>query len=105
MTKKELIYSISFESGLSSADAAKAVDAFLKIVTKSLQKGEAVTLLGFGSFFTSQTTPVYKKKKQSGLLRGEAEMIPRFKASLKLKDAIKQYKTGRLPNEKYIRPE
>ena len=53
MTKKELIYSISFEAGLSSVDAAKAVDAFLKIVTKSLQKGEAVTLLGFGSFFAS----------------------------------------------------
>lgn len=101
MTKKELIYSISFEAGLSSAEAAKAVDAFLKVVTKTLQKGEPVSLLGFGSFFPSQTVTLRKKKSSPHRLEGEIETIPRFKASLKLKNAMKKKnKPGREKEEK-----
>jgi len=50
MNKAELIAAISNEAELSKADAKKALDAFIKVTTKSLKKGDRVALVGFGSW-------------------------------------------------------
>ena len=50
MNKTELIDVTALKSGLSRTDAAKAVNAMLETVTERLQAGEAVQILGFGSF-------------------------------------------------------
>lgn len=49
MDKAQLIDAIAGDSGLTKADAKKAVDAAIKAVTSTLKKGGEVTILGFGS--------------------------------------------------------
>ncbi len=56
MNKAELIGSIADKSGLSKADAGKALDALVDAITEALSDSELpikerrVTLVGFGSF-------------------------------------------------------
>ena len=50
MNKNELAAVVANKTGLSKGDAAKAVDAMLEGVVESLQKGEEIRLVGFGTF-------------------------------------------------------
>jgi DNA-binding protein HU-beta len=54
VNKAELVARMSKDSGLTKAAANKAVDALLGTVTRSLKKGEKVTLVGFGTFLRSE---------------------------------------------------
>jgi nucleoid DNA-binding protein len=42
------------DSGLSEADAKRALDAFVNATTKALKRGDTVSLTGFGSFSISK---------------------------------------------------
>ena len=55
MNKSELIQAIADEAELSKRDAAEFVDAFVSVVTQTLKDGKDITLVGFGSFHTSQS--------------------------------------------------
>lgn len=50
MNKTELVKSVAEGSGLSQADAAKAVGAVIETITASMRAGESVVIPGFGSF-------------------------------------------------------
>jgi DNA-binding protein HU-beta len=50
MNKTELIEALAGKSGLTKADAGRAVDGVMEIITEALAKGESVTLVGFGTF-------------------------------------------------------
>ena len=50
MNKTELVASVAEKSGLTKKDSEKAVNAVLAAVTESLEKGEKVQLVGFGTF-------------------------------------------------------
>ena len=50
MNKSDLVDAIANSSGLTKADAGRAVDAFVGSVTSALQSGQAVSLIGFGTF-------------------------------------------------------
>jgi DNA-binding protein HU-beta len=50
MTKTELIDAIARDSGLSHADASRALDSLLTTVTKTLKKGDEVAITGCGKF-------------------------------------------------------
>lgn len=39
---------------MTKADATKALNAFLEVVTEALKKGEKVTLVGFGTFTVAE---------------------------------------------------
>ena len=54
MNKAELIEAVAKESGLSKADAKRALEAFVSTTTNALKAGDKVALVGFGSFSTSQ---------------------------------------------------
>ena len=55
MNKSELIQAIADEAELNKRDAAEFVDAFISVVTQTLKDGKDVTLVGFGSFHTTQS--------------------------------------------------
>ena len=89
MTKSELIDAISEKSGLSKADATKALAATLESITDALKAGEKVALIGFGTFSVSARAARTGKNPQTG----EAIAIPasnaaKFKAGQQLKDAV-----------------
>ena len=50
MNKKELIQKVSVISGLSIADAEKAVKAYEETIVNAMQSGKKVVSIGFGSF-------------------------------------------------------
>jgi len=76
MNKQDLIARIVKETNVSKALAARMVAAALGSITKSLKKGEAVTLVGFGTFKTT----VRKARKGRNPLTGGAIRIPKRKA-------------------------
>jgi DNA-binding protein HU-beta len=90
MNKAELIARIAEECGLSKADVAKVVDAFVDNVTKALKKGERVTLVGFGTFGVSKRKARTGRNPQTGApIRIAARRVPRFAPGKELKDAVR----------------
>ena len=55
MTKQEFVDQVANRSGLSKADAGKAVDAFLDSIEAVLKGGGSVNFTGFGKFSTSDS--------------------------------------------------
>ena len=55
MNKKELIHKVSTASGLSTADAEKAVKAYEETIAEAMKAGEKVISIGFGTFDIKQT--------------------------------------------------
>ena len=50
MNKTELVDAVADASELSKADAGRAVDALVSVITGAMKKGDTVTLVGFGTF-------------------------------------------------------
>jgi DNA-binding protein HU-beta len=90
MNRTELILTVAEKTGLSKADAKKAVKALVDTVSSELKKGERVALLGFGAF------SVYQKAARSGVNPKTKEPIHiperktvRFKAGRELSGTVK----------------
>ena len=58
MNKQDLVNSVADASGLSKADAGKAVEAVFDSIAKSLKKGAEVRLVGFGTFAVAKRKAV-----------------------------------------------
>ncbi len=50
MNKTELIGAVAQEAEMTKKDAEKAVKAVIDVISKTLEKGEKVQLIGFGTF-------------------------------------------------------
>ena len=89
MTKAELIDAMAEKSGLSKADATKALAAILESITDALKAGEKVALIGFGTFSVSLRAARTGKNPQTGqAIAIPASKAAKFKAGQKLKDAV-----------------
>lgn len=91
MNKSELIDAIAEKSGLTKADAGRALDATLASITETLGKGDSITLVGFGTF------SVKERKERQGFnpktktaITIPASQAPVFKAGKNLKDAVEK---------------
>ena len=51
MNKSDLVSAIADNSGLSKADAARALDATTSAISGALASGDSVAITGFGSFY------------------------------------------------------
>jgi DNA-binding protein HU-beta len=90
MKKTDLVAAIAESAELSKADAGRAVDAFVDVVTKALKDGEGVTLVGFGSFEVRERAARQGRNPRTGKpLDIKASKVPAFKAGKALKDGIK----------------
>ncbi len=89
MNKTELINAIAAEAEISKKDAGKALDAFVEVVTKSLQQEEKVQLIGFGTFEVRERAAREGHNPQTGdKITIAAAKVPAFKAGKALKEAI-----------------
>ena len=89
MNKTELISAVAEKSGLSKADAKKAVDAFVDAVTEELKAGGKVALLGFGTFSVSEKaarTGINPRTKET--IEIAARKVAKFKPGAELSVAI-----------------
>ena len=90
MNKAELIASIAQDTGLTRTDALKVVDAFLEEVTRTLKKGDRVTLVGFGTFGVSKRKARTGRNPQTGApIKIAARRVPRFTPGKDLKSSVK----------------
>ncbi len=91
MHKTDLIKAIANETGLSQKDSGAALEAAIKAVTKSLKKGDNVTLIGFGTFKTIKTASRKGRNPQTGKeITIKAGKRVKFTAGKALKDAVKK---------------
>lgn len=89
MNKAELISAVADTAEISKTDAAAAVDAFVSVVTKALKKGDAVTLVGFGTFqVRKRAARMGRNPKTGATIKIKASKNPTFKAGKALKDAV-----------------
>ena len=90
MTKVELVSAVAEWTGLSKKDSEKAVSAVFAAITESLQRGEKLSLVGFGTFEVKERAArpgVNPRTKEPITI--PASKSPVFKAGKPLKDAIK----------------
>ena len=90
MNKADLIEAVATSADLSKAAASRAVDSMTKAVTKALKKGDAVTLVGFGTFTVRKRAARKGRNPQTGeVIKIKATKAPGFKAGKALKDAVR----------------
>jgi len=89
MNKAQLIEAIAGESGLTKADAKKALDGFIKVTGDALKKGDRIALVGFGSFSVSERRARTGRNPQTGKeIQIPAKKVVKFKAGSDLTDAV-----------------
>ncbi|RCX32149.1 HU family DNA-binding protein [Thioalbus denitrificans] len=89
MNKSELVDAIAAEADVSKAAAGRAVDAMVSAITTALQRGEQVSLVGFGTFSVRERAARTGRNPQTGEnIEIQAARIPAFKAGKALKDAV-----------------
>ena len=89
MNKTELIDAVAEAADLTKAESSRAVDAVVAAVTKALKDGDAVTLVGFGTFqVRDRAARSGRNPKTGATIKIAASKNPSFKAGKALKDAV-----------------
>ncbi|MBT6069182.1 HU family DNA-binding protein [Candidatus Peregrinibacteria bacterium] len=91
MTKTDLVNAMADAAGITKKAAGEALDALLSAVTGSLQKGNNVTITGFGTFRVSHRAARtgVNPRNPSQKIQIPAMKVPAFKAGKSLKDAVR----------------
>jgi DNA-binding protein HU-beta len=90
MTKAELVAKMAAASGVTKVAAEKALDGCLAGIRGSLRRGEAVTLVGFGTFIVGRRRSRKGRNPRTGqLIMIAATRVPRFRPSRALKNALR----------------
>ena len=89
MKKAELVEAIAKQTGLTKADATRALEATFEVITKALKKGERVPVAGFGTFNVSKRKAREGRNPQTGAaVKIPARKAVTFKAGTALKEAV-----------------
>lgn len=90
MNKTELINALSEETTFSKKDIGRVVEAWVRIVERTLKKGDKVSVAGFGTFSVSRRparngiNPATKER-----IKIPAISVPKFKAGKNLRDCVR----------------
>ena len=89
MNKAELIAKIADDAGITKTQANASLDAFVDAVTKTLKKGDKVTLVGFGTFSVSKRAARNGRNPQTGaVIKIKAKKVAKFKAGKELSSKV-----------------
>ena len=89
MNKTELIEHVANQADLSKAAAARAVEAVIDGVKKSLRKGGTVSLVGFGTFKVGKRAARTGRNPRTGAaVKIKAAKVPKFSPGKALKEAL-----------------
>ena len=88
MNKGNLIDAIAASTGLSKADAGRAIDATTSAIAGELAESGSVALVGFGTFSVSHRAARMGRNPATGeSIHINASNVPKFKAGKALKEA------------------
>lgn len=95
MNKSDLVLALSDRTGLSRADATKAVEALFDaengLIARALLAGEKVQLTGFGTFEAKKRGPRTGRNPRTGEeIRIASTVSPTFRPGKALKDGVKE---------------
>jgi DNA-binding protein HU-beta len=89
MNKSQLIDAVSDDTGFTKVDAGVAVESVINTITKTLKKGDEVSITGFGKF------SVVKRAARQGVnprtgerVKIKASKAPKFSSGASLKQAV-----------------
>jgi DNA-binding protein HU-beta len=89
MNKSELIDAVAASSDLPKAQASRAVDAMIDVISRALRGGDQVTIVGFGTFLVRERDARTGRNPRTGeTIQIPASKMPSFKAGKGLKDAV-----------------
>jgi len=89
VNKTELIDHIAASADISKASAGRALDALIGGIEDSLRKGDAVTLVGFGTFAVGKRAARTGRNPRTGEeIHISAAKVPKFRPGKGLRDAI-----------------
>jgi nucleoid DNA-binding protein len=89
MNKAELVAAIAQKAGISKAIAEKALKGTVEAISDALAKGQAVTLVGFGSFGVQQRSARKGRNPRTGQkITIPARKVPKFTPGKALKDLV-----------------
>lgn len=89
VNKSDLITSMAEKSKLTKKDAEAALKSFIDSVEETLEKGEKVQLVGFGTFETRQRAArVGRNPRTKEEINIPESTVPVFKAGKEFKDKV-----------------
>jgi DNA-binding protein HU-beta len=90
VNKGELIDNVASEIGVTKREAKKAVECVFETITDCLAKGDAVRLVGFGTFGARKRAARMARNPRTGeKIQVKAMNVPFFKAGKELKEKVK----------------
>ena len=89
MNKTDLINGMAENAGITKAAAKKALDSLLIDIEGALQKGNRVSLVGFGSFsITRRAARAGRNPKTGAVIQIAAKNTVKFKAGADLSSSV-----------------
>jgi DNA-binding protein HU-beta len=89
VNKSDLVDAIAKSAEISKAAAARALDATVDTIKKTLKKGDSVSLVGFGTFKVGKRAARNGRNPRTGeTIKIKAAKVPKFSAGKGLKDAV-----------------
>ncbi len=88
--KMDLVEKVASTIGSTKADAERAVEAIIDMITHSLKKGDEVSIAGLGIFQAKTRAGRTGRNPRTGAtIQIKSMKVPKFRASKTLKDAVK----------------
>lgn len=89
MTKSDLVARIASKTELSNAGAADLLDAVLSTISEALERGDSVSISGFGTFSVKERAARDGRNPRTGEpITIAATKVASFKAGKGLRDAL-----------------
>jgi DNA-binding protein HU-beta len=89
MNKEELVTAVASKTQLSKKVSEDIISAMVDTITESLEAGDKVTLVGFGTFQVKERAArTGRNPRTGGVLEIPARRTPAFTAGKGLKDSL-----------------
>jgi DNA-binding protein HU-beta len=89
LNKQELVASVAEKAEMTKKDAEKAVNALVDSIKEALNKGDKVSLVGFGTFEVRDRAARSGRNPQSGeAIKIPAGKVPAFRPGKELKESV-----------------
>ncbi len=90
MNKKEFVEALASKTGKSKVESVEMVDAFLETISETLEKGDSITFVGFGTFEVRERGARTSRNPRTGeAIQVPATKLPAFKVGSRLRNAVK----------------
>jgi DNA-binding protein HU-beta len=90
MNKTQLVDGLAQQTQLTKTTVEEVINAALDLIKKSVQSGEDVTLVGFGTFTKAKRKARSGRNPQTGKeIKIPAMTVPRFRPGKEFKEAVR----------------